>query len=468
MILKYAAPFVLLTSIFLSGPAKAQDDRIPLLLDRSPAKANAIGYINIESLNKLMRDAGFAENVSKNVEDFWFISDLDLMKLQPRWEAGYATLKQPISAKELAEKEGGYVDQIGMKDVVWTPKETYLFPAKENRLGVLRPANRSLMAGWITPDVTVNYSRFLESKASQKESYLSLMLAIEVEDVFSPTPLTKRLESYESLKANPPQSVASTLASAVGFSIIVGRNSLNECILSVDFKKSPAGLKQIAPQLLAEILERGGTAAPEVLTWRVKVEGNTLAMQGPITEATLGGLLGIFSLQGQADRIAGGGRRLADGEKDQMAYRSKAYFTEVNEIVELTRKHKSKTTGALAKWNDQRARKIDELGTLNVDPEMIQYGTNVAESLRGNALTVRSGNIQAGKVKASQSLSSGYGNGYYGNGYYNANSTTDYQAVTSAYARGNAYADFKSVLNQIDKLTAEVRRSMTAKYNIQF
>lgn len=462
MKLRYVLPVFLACYILLSSTANAQDDKLPLLLDRSPARANSMGYINIGVMNRLMKDAGFSDQVSKNVDEFWFISDLDLMKLQPKWEAGYAVLKQSLDAKQLAEKEGGYVDQIGMKEVVWTPKQTYLVPGKENRLGVLRPADRALLSGWISPTMTVNYSSFLEGKAKQKESYLSMMLAIETVDVFSPVALAERIEGFKSLKANPPESVASTLASAVGFSIIVGRNSLNECIFSADFTKSPAGLKLIAPALLAEILERGGTAAPEVLNWKVKAEGNSLSMQGPITEATLSGLLGIFSLEGQAGRIAS--PKLANSEKEQMGYRSMAYFTEVNDIVELTRKHKSKTTGALAKWNDQRARKIDELGTLNVDPEMIQFGVDVADSLRGNALKVRTGNIKAGKAKAGQSLS----NGYYGNGYYNANSTSDYQAVTSAYARGNAYADFKSVLNQIDQLTAAVRRSMTEKYNMQF
>ena len=473
MISNHFSLLAVAATLLISSSGLAQDDKLPLLLKRSPAKANAIGYVNIGSLNKLMSDAGFAQRVSENVEEYWFLSDLDLTKMEPRWEAGYATLQKSISAKDLAEQVGGYVDQVGGEDVVWSPQQTYLHPGKENRLGILRPADRSLLSGWLTPSITVNYSSYLDAKASQPESFLSMMLAIEVKDVFSPVPLAKRLQGFTSLKANKPESVAQVLASATGVSIIVGRRSLNECILTITCTKSPAGLTNIAPAVLAEMLDRSGMSAPEVLTWAAKVDGNELSLQGPITESTLSGLLSIFSLQSQASKSLGMSNDSGSQnrtQQEQIGYRSKYYFDEINAIVEQTRKHKSTSTGALAMWNDKRARQIDELGTLNVDPGMVKFGSDVAETLRGNALNITQGNIQAGKTKVSEGLSRTYSvGGYYGGGaYYAPNSSVDYQAATSAYARGNAYANFKEALNQIDQITAEVRRAMTDKYKIQF
>ena len=115
----------------------------------------------------------------------------------------------------------------------------------------------------------------------------------------------------------------------------------------------------------------------------------------------------------------------------------------------------------------------DEIGTLNVDADMIQYGSDVANLLRGNALTVRKGNIEAGKIQASQGFGGDTGDGgYYGDynsgGYYNSYSRAASKAITGAYARGNAYSNYKEVLNQIDRLTADIRRFMTEKYKIQF
>jgi hypothetical protein len=105
---------------------------------------------------------------------------------------------------------------------------------------------------------------------------------------------------------------------------------------------------------------------------------------------------------------------------------------------------------------------MDELGPLNVAPEVVEYGATVAELLRNNALTIRSTNIAAGQAKARQRASGGYDSSY------DANSISAGQGVTDAQARGMAYTDYAKVLAKIDGMTAELRRSMTAKYRIQF
>ena len=455
-----------LCSLLVNTSLGQEKQKIELLLDRSPAHANAIGYINLPSLNRLIKDAGFSGQAGASIEELWFIADLDLANFRPKWEAGYAVIHRPIDVQSLAETVGGYVDTVEDHQVIFSPRQTYYVPGTDHpeRLGILRPTNRSLLAGWLTPTLNIRYSAFLNSQAEQPESYLSLMMAVELKNMLSPIPLAKRLSSIEALKSNAPESVAKVLATIEGLTVIVGRESLQQCIVKFQFSKTPASLEPIAAETLAEILEKNGLAAPEIATWKTTVADNTLSLQGPITQSTLSGLLGVFSLQSQAERAAQS--RLGDDQEQQVAYRSKHYFDEVNAIIERTRDHKSQTTGAMASWNDKRARQIDEMGTLNVDPDMVQYGSNVAELLRGNALTVRSTNIQAGKIKANQSLDNGYYND--GSGFYNTNSTVDYQRVTSAMARGNAYGDYRQTLNEIDKLTAEVRRQMTQKYQMEF
>ncbi|MEM6978504.1 MAG: hypothetical protein AAF539_02480 [Planctomycetota bacterium] len=448
----------------------AQDDRLGMLLERTPAVPNTLGYVNVESLNNLMRESGLTADVVREVDEYWFVADLDLMNVRPRWEAGYSTLKRPVTAEKLAETVGGYVDEIADRATVWAPGQTYFVPLDDQRLGVLRPANRQLLSGWLEPHPKLSYSKYLESKTKSPEEYLSLMVAIELKDVFAPAPLASKLKDLNSRKAMPAETIANILSSIQGVSILVGRRGLNECIVRAEFAKSPKSLKLMAADLLAEIAERNGTAAPEVRTWNVDVDETSLTFRGPITEATLSGVLGMFSLQQRASTVGQSLREESGSRSKQesVVYGTKAYFDQVTRIIEQTRKHESQTTGALAKWNDARARQIDELGTLDVDPQMIQYGTDVAETLRGNALTVRQGNIDAGKTKASQSLSTGY-YGSASNGYgYDFNSTVDYQRVTDAYARGNAYSDYKSALNRIDQMTASIRRAMTDQFGVQF
>ena len=452
----------------------AEFSELQALVDRAPSAANAAGYVDVQALAKLTSDAGFGELVSATVKDYWFLADMDIARMRPNWEAGYATLAKSVSPAAVAAHVEGYVDQLSDREVVWSPGDVYFVPFEEPRIGVLRPASRSFLSAWLGTNRVATASPFLlEEIRARSDTHLSLMLALDLKDAFSPVPLSARLKTYASIKGNSADIVARILASIQGASIIIGRRSLDDCILTVKFERSPAALEPIAGELLDELLRRAGTAAPEVLSWKVSVDQNTLAFRGTITEASLSGLLGIFSLQQQADRAAGRpDTEDQDDRSDQqrIAYQSKHYFDEVGKVVERTREHKSQTTGALAMWNDKRARQIDELPTVGVDPAMIEFGSEIASLLRGNALAVRGGNIAAGQVKAQQSLSAGYssGGGYYGGGYYDPNSTTDYQRVTSAQARGNAYANYREVLSKIDELTSQTRREMTAKYAMQF
>lgn len=163
---------------------------------------------------------------------------------------------------------------------------------------------------------------------------------------------------------------------------------------------------------------------------------------------------------------------------------SKTYFGKVTGFVERVRKYSAQTSGFRAKWNDQQARYIDELGTLNIDQQLIDYGADFANLLRGDALMIRTGNIEAGEIKAAQGLgqplsgvgSAGFGFGGFGGvGDYSnfgfnvdPNTSVDYQSVTNAQAAGAANSDYRSTLSANDKVTVEIRRAMTAKFNVQF
>ncbi len=460
---------VIIASMTWGLVGRAEDPKLALLLERSPSSANAIAYMQLPSLVKLMAAANIQSRVSENVDEIWLVADLDTASLRPRWEAGYGILRSEISVDALAKTVGGYVDSVVDRQFVWSPKEMYLVPVGDKQLGFLRPASRSVLAQWLDPGINVNYSGYLVRQANQPEAYLSLLVAVDLQNSFSPLPIEQRLAEFSSLKSQPPKTVASILASVRGVSIIIGRRSLAECIFAVEFEKSPASLLPIANELLAEILDRNGTAAPEVLSWKVKVDEKTLSFQGPILEDTLAGVLGIFSLGNQAAGLASslnGRISIEKSAADKTAYTSKHYFDEIGTIVERVRKHKSQTTGSRAMWNDQQARQIDEMNTLNVDPQAVDYGANVAELLRNNALTIRSGNISAGEAKVVQGANRGYYG--YGDGYRNSYDVVASQRVTDATARGAAYSDFTGVLTQIDQMTAEVRRSLTEKYKMQF
>lgn len=464
--------FIMMVGGGLGAPfAEGQEAKLATLLQKAPSGVNAVGYVNPPALKKLMSEANFQSSLSDNVEEVWLASAIDPISLVHQWEAGFAQMDRALSAEALAQIVGGYVDRVADKDVVWTPKQSYLVPSADNRIGFLRPAKRSLLASWLSGARQPAPPSYLVQQARQPEEFLSFFFAIDLQDSFSPVPLAKRLADFDALDTIEKANAASILASIRGVTILVGRRSLKECILSAEFATSPEPLVGKANAILTEILNRNGTGAPEVADWKVTVKGNTLSFQGAISEDTLHGLLGIFSVQGQAENLAKtapatGEAATPNAPAEPTVYESKKYFDDVAVLIERVRKYDTKSTGYRARWNDMQARRIDELPTLRVDPVLIQYSTDVATLLRNNALTIRGGNIQASQVKASQTLSSGYYG--YGDGYYDPNSGVDYQRVTDVQARGAASMDYNSTLAAIDKLTGDIRRAMTQKYQSQF
>ncbi len=457
--------FLCLFATSLTCIVDAQEPKLTNLLQKSPSPANSILYLNVPALSGLIPKDDLPGLLSDKLDEIWVVSYLDTVRLTPKWEAGISTTKSDVDANKLAEKFGGYVDSMFGKEAVWTPNQLYIVPMADRQIGFLRPTDRSLLSQWLGPNIPGNLPSYLVAQAAQPEQFLSFMLAVDLKDQFSEVVLADKISSFKSLKQSDPRDVASVLSSVQGVSVIVGRRSLTECILSVEFAKSPNALAGIAPELLDEILNNNGTSAPEVLQWKATIEGNKLSFKGPISLASLDGLLSIFTLGAEAEHVVKANSDESSPEKSALTnpYDTKNYFDKMSAVLKRVRERESQTTGQRAKWNDQQARKIDAMPTLNVDPAMIEYGANVASLLRNDALTIRTGNISAYQQKVQNG--SYYSGGY---GYSDANATASYNRVSDAQARAMGSTDFRQTMSQIDQMTADVRRTMTEKFKTQF
>ena len=114
-------------------------------------------------------------------------------------------------------------------------------------------------------------------------------------------------------------------------------------------------------------------------------------------------------------------------------------------------------------YYEQYARKIDELPTLNVDPELLDFAGKVSSSLRYQSQNFRMNNIGRGTATAST-----YSNGYVG-AYGTYPVTGAGPAITiglqaNQASKGVAFSEWK----QIEDGLVVVRRRMTEKYQIQF
>ncbi len=470
--LKFKCVFFLI----FASPVLAQEAKLSSLLERSPATTNSIGYIHTESLAKLVGGSA-AEGMAQKVDDIWFASEIDIVELHPRWEAGFATLRKAYRKDAVVKATEGYVDKVEGREAIWTSSQSYLVPLSDNVLGFLRPANRSMLANFFKDYERTSTPSYLIEKSAQSEKYLSFMVAVSMENAFSPMALQRKLAGLDSVKgmnAAQQAKAAEVLASIRGASLILGRKDLAQCIIELTFGESPAVLGPVANKLFHEITVKNGSEVAELSNWKSKVEDKKLVFRGELSKEALHSLLGIFTLADRAEKLASSvsSDRESPSASTEVAYKTRDYFKGVRDQIEQVRSHNAKTPGAMAKWNNNRARRIDDMSIIGVDDEMVDYGAFVAASLRNDSLAIQKINIKAGQIQQEESLNDGYyyynRDGYYNSGYGYYNNSRDQQRVTGAKARGSAYASYRQMLSAVDQRTADTKRAMERKFQIEF
>ena len=167
--------------------------------------------------------------------------------------------------------------------------------------------------------------------------------------------------------------------------------------------------------------------------------------------------------------------------------------------------------GQLAQWFENYGRHVDQLPTLNVDKEMLQYGNYISSQLHGASMTLKGTTIRRdlGEMQASNSAtpyggalgnisqnnwqqgSYGWGGGSFGGNYGRVWETNaaygmaarlgwggaiqsdlhqQQAAVTAVHAQAQASAgqSVQQIVQNIESATTKIRQAMTEKYQVQF
>jgi hypothetical protein len=140
------------------------------------------------------------------------------------------------------------------------------------------------------------------------------------------------------------------------------------------------------------------------------------------------------------------------------------------------------TWGQVGLWFERYARKIDQLPILNVDDDLVEFGAYVATQLRGAESAMKG--IGVNKRQRETELPNYYNVNTYGTtigvnrwgryGAYGYTATPDLarrgqersRIRTQESIRGNASANL--TMQGLQQATADMRRYLTKKYNVEF
>jgi len=495
--------------IFVALPSLARA-QFSDLVERLPAGANTLVVINAEKIfaSPVAIKEGWRQNYESafaaaplllppKAELFVLASKLDLEFMKPKWEVAVMTLSTNPTVDQVAKRIKGTVDRLGGVEAVEGPRGGFIVKFAPNTFGMIVRGDRQEASQWAAKaktSATVKLSPYLQQAAGYAENVgTEVIFGLDLSNMVRATHVRAKLEELASLKGKQIDldKLSTLLASIQGVTLGVTIRDKVFGALKVDFGSDTSILAGVAKPLLLEFLAEGGATIDEFQDWKEVVKANRIQIQG---ELTLTGLRRIFSLiELDASMVAGQpadekAAPKATDDKETIAYTSRQYFQTVSKYLkDLRLKKGAKSYGQYGLWFDKYARKIDKLPILNVDPELIDYGQDMANGLRDGTSAIQGVGIRSGAETAqvyNQTYTRGsyggygpvarYGRGYrvYG-GYGGAfesytNPVQSQRRAIRAAERAKGSGETRDIMKKIDMETSKIRRTMTERYQIEF
>jgi hypothetical protein len=407
--------------------------------------------------------------------------DADFARL---WELGLMELSEPISMRSIARSEGGYVDTINEVEAAWTPSDAYFLRLSERYLGVLFPAERQFVsrwAGFARNNNTVVVTDYLQRAAQLTSDQIPIVLAIDLTDVVRPDKVQQEVEDSPLFqKANlTVGKVLPILTSLQGTTLRVAVGKTAQAQLRIDFGKDVSPLKPIAKELVLSVLGDLGANIDDLEAWKIDVREQAIHMEGKLSRDGLRRVFSIIELPStkfsELKEASENAQTSTEIPESQIRESSLTYFRSADVLIkDLQRDLRGNKASAAVM--ERYARKIDRMPILHVDTELLDFGGGLARQLRAMALAKREGGIEYG-VNTAGMGGGGYSNysvsyGYFGNEvgdlYAGARASAADRSAMKAEAMASGNQARVQGFKLIEDATAEIRRKMTEKYQVEF
>jgi hypothetical protein len=463
------------------------------LLRLVPDSANTIIMIDLERLltspiaiREQWREKGNAEGVALhfpiNAERYMLASKVDFIAdFADLWDVALIETSEGVSLPYLSKIEGGYLDALEGQQIAFSPRNAFFVSFKPTIVGVSFPANRQDLGRWLrslkrreSPQV----SDYLQQGVTLAHGKDHIVVVMDLKDLLTPRIVRERLQRMESLAGRNVNldTLTRVLTSARGVTLTLAASDKLEGKIRLDLGQSPAPIKDVAKPLFIEVLEKNGMLLPEMRDWSLLVEATAVSLQGRLSTRGLRALTDLIPFPAdtvELDRARSRESQSSSGPPgspstpDLKVAASKKYYQYISQrLDELRKEVRDATKPKIAqKILNNAALEIDRLPILNVDEDLLAYGAGVTASLRNIRNLSKNADLDFQYRKAAiQGSSDGYGyGGFYGGGTVAGATTTIYRQETAVF-QSNELA----VLTMLEEKTAEIRKKMTLKYQVEF
>jgi hypothetical protein len=490
---------LLFTTCLLPAPSRG-DESFNDLLVRVPDSANALITLDLKGIKNspigkqenwaskheseyLAGTTGLCPDVSRLV----LAAELDPGTLQNRWEICIAAKSNEVSMQKLAKAHSGSLDKVNGQTAVFTARNAAFVELDSKTIGMMRPANRQALARWLR--VSQNsakpvISSYLLAAAAKAKDSSQLVMALDMTDVLDEEGVAHRLKESKTLGPDKGDVSEETklLASLKGLTFTVDFAQTINGQLRLDFGQPVKPIKFIAKRLVLEALDHVGARIDDLSDWYTAAEDTNITMRGKVSLKGLRQILSLITPPADAIETAKEDG-LGEAGPDAKVLASQRYYAAITSFLGDLRDQKAKNFENLALWYDKYSHKIDNLPILDVDQNLLKYGSDTSNLLRAIAQSARGVPIQQGVLKQYETHIEGggytpYGYGYgspYGYGYgtawgYQYLDVNNFAQIRNLQKNVNSseYEARMQAWRMIDEQTAAIRKAMVQKYKVDF
>ena len=492
----FKAPFytvmVALATFSCCDQIMAQDT-FRAMMRRVPSSANAVVLINVAKILqspvavkenwKDRQEKAFEAGLSilpPGVSRFVQVSQIDYEFMEPMWETSVMNFYRELDPESFASKHRLHLETIGDMQALALPSDKYVVQLGPQQAAIYAPGNRQSVVRWIRDSrrrKEHDLSPYLaEAVRIADDVGTEVMMAMDLEGIATPQAIRSRLENLEAARNIKVDLDAASdyLASIRGVTLGISFRRAPVGALKVEFAASAAMSPENAKAALLEVLGKRGAMIDDFNDWKPKADGSRLQISGPMSETGLRQIFSIFEAPHDAYGLAqqdSTGEEQADPQYE-VVQKSQTYFKSITGYLgDLRNKKGAKSVGQYGTWFSNYARRIDRLPILNVDSDLLDYGRYTSENLRNAAQAIQQVGIQSGARTAQVLNTYRYGRyGSYWGGAWGAerNDQQGERRAIRAEERAKGATSSRQIMQDIENATADIRRTMTERYQVEF
>ena len=461
---------------------------------RLPAGSNAIVAINVEKVLKTpyaqtewvptSADAWAKQPVMipSGAKRVLMASEVRTDSMEPFWEMSLVEMEKVPDLQLMAAKEGGHIDRLWDKDAVCSPINAYFVPLDGTTLASITPANRAAIAKWVRTPTTRPEgnmtSDYLQRVAAGLGDKTDIVMAIDLEGAFG-VPRIRRWLDENDIKEIPEKQrdeAARTLGTMKGITLVMTVDNDVTGRATVEFDRDAAVLAAAAKPIMLGVLSAAGMRIDDIEQWKFAASGKQVTMDGKLSTTALRKLLGIVqspipAVTAQADKSAGAAAGAGSVPTDP-AQASQRYFKVI--CANLDNLKMATSSAESAQWARATSKRIDQLPILNVDPELVKWGSMVSLKLKqvgaGAAMTQTQINSRVAGVAdpAYASYTDNEGVSQSTVNTVDAENAKRQRRQVALEQKAQAQEQAIRILSEIAESRPAIRAAMVEKYKVEF